>query len=77
MKPLVIDVPLPKTQAEADRILGAKDFYVDAATETTADRAGSIYYVFNTSGNLGKYLLVPLVDIDRVIGESDKNIRIF
>lgn len=77
MKPLVIDVPLPKTQAEADRTLGPKDFYVDAAYETTADRAGSIYYVFNTSGNLGKYLLVPLVDIDRVIGESDKNIRIF
>lgn len=77
MKPLIIDVPLPKTQAEADRTLGEKDFYVDAATQTTADRAGSIYYVFNTSGNLGKYLLVPLVDIDRAIGESDKNIRIF
>lgn len=77
MKPLIIDVPLPKTQAEADRTLDAKDFYVDAATQTTADRAGSIYYVFNTSGNLGKYLLVPLVDIDRAIGESDKNIRIF
>lgn len=78
MKTLSREIPLPKTQSEANSTLKSTDFFADARMLTSADRAGSIYYVFNTSGNLGQYLLVPLVDDDRDTNlAGEPNIRIF
>ena len=77
LKSLYREIPLPKTQAEANSALKGDFWAADAGVGTTADKAGSIYYVFNTSGDLGKYLLVPLVEGPPVGGEPDKNIKIF
>ena len=77
MKKLYREIPLPKTQSEANSTLKGDFWAADAGVGTTADKAGSIYYVFNTSGDLGKYLLVPLVEGPKAGGEPYKNIKIF
>ena len=77
LKKLYREIPLPKTQSEANSTLKGDFWAADAGVGTTADKAGSIYYVFNTSGDLGKYLLVPLVEGPKAGGEPDKNIKIF
>ena len=77
LKKLYREIPLPKTQSEANSTLKGDFWAADAGVGTTADKAGSIYYVFNTSGDLGKYLLVPLVEGPKAGGEPYKNIKIF